>query len=355
MAANTSNVLKSRSERVRLRATLPLVMCGLFASFAPAQTNWREISAEVGPRIVKVYGAGGSGGLENYQTGFFISAAGRVLSVNSPVLDTDEVTLVTEDGTRLSARVVRTDPLWGLALLQAELSGGSVPCFELTIEFPRPEPGDDIFAVSNLFNVATGADALSVQRGVVAGEAPLELVSPFDPTVKQKQTVLLVDIVTSNPGAAGGVIVDARGQLLGMVGPERRSNVTGAWHNYALPANVLMEALARLEQPAPTQPITDQSQRSDVAELARRWGLWLAPEISPRTPAYVDDIVSGSPAESAGLQPDDLVVFVAETSTASVAEALAALSSVPQAERLPLVVERNGELVRINLTPPKLE
>ncbi len=301
--------------------------------------------------MVKVYGAGGGGGLENYQTGFFISAEGRVLSVNSPVLDTDEVTLVTEEGTRLSARVVRTDPLLGLALLQAELSGGTVTCFELQAESTAAQPGDNLFAVSNLFNVATGSEALSVQRGVVAGEAPLELVSPFDPNTKQQQAVLLVDVVTSNPGAAGGVIVNSRGQLLGMIGPERRSNVTGAWHNYALPTSLLAEALTRLEQPAPTQPTTDTAQRPDAIQLAQQWGFWFAPEISPRTPAFVDEVLSGSAADTAGLKPDDLVVFVAETSTASVAEALAALASQRDTAEVTLLVERNGELVRITLKP----
>ncbi len=338
------------------RATMLLVVCGLLASFAQAQTNWREISPDVGPRIVKVYGAGGGGGLENYQTGFFISAEGRVLTVNSPVLDTDEVTLVTEEGNRLTARVVRTDPLLGLALLQAELSGGIAPHFELKSEFSPAQPGDDVFAVSNLFNVATGPEALSVQRGVLAGKAPLELVSPFDPTVKREQAVLLVDVVTSNPGAAGGVIVSSRGELLGMIGPERRSRVTGAWHNYALPTNLLADAVTRLEQP-PVIPTSEDSaaQRPDAAQLARRWGFWLAPEISSRTPAYIDDVVPGSAAELAGLQPDDLVVFVAETSTASVAEALAVLTSQREAEQMALLVERNGELVRItlNLTKPE--
>lgn len=340
---------------MRFWATLLFCGCGLLAPFAEAQSSWRDISADVSPRMVKIYGAGGGGGLENYQTGFFISAEGRVLSVNSPVLDTDEVTLVTDEGTRLSAKVVRTDPLLGLALLQAELSGETAPCFKLQPESPAAQPGANIFAVSNLFNVATGAEALSVQRGVVAGEAPLELMSPFDPSVKQQQTVLLVDVVTSNPGAAGGVIVDTRGELQGMIGPERRSNVTGAWHNYSLPTRLLAEALSRLEQPTPTRPTTDRVQRPDAAELARRWGLWLAPEISPRTPAYVDDVMPGSPAEAAGLKPDDLVVFVAEMSTASVAEALAALTLLRDAGEVTLLVERNGELVRIILTPVQPE
>jgi serine protease Do len=353
MAAKNSINSKSGSKLVRLWATILVGMCGLSASFAQAQSSWRDISADVSPRMVKVYGAGGGGGLENYQTGFFISAEGRVLSVNSPVLDTDEVTLVTEDGARLNARVVRTDPLLGLALLEADLSGGTAPCFELQAESTPPQPGDDIFAVSNLFNVATGAEALSVQRGVLAGEAPLELVSPFDPSMKQERIVLLVDMVTSNPGAAGGVIVDSRGNLLGMIGPERRSNVTNAWHNYALPTSLLANTLARLEQLASAQSANQTEQRPDATELAQRWGFWLAPEISPRTPAYIDEVQPDSPAEAAGLKLDDLVVFVAETSTASVAEALAALTSQRNTAEVTLLIERNGELVRITLTQPK--
>ena len=42
-------------------------------------------------KVVKIYGAGGIKGLEAYQTGILISPEGHVLTVQSYVLDTDEL------------------------------------------------------------------------------------------------------------------------------------------------------------------------------------------------------------------------------------------------------------------------
>ena len=39
-------------------------------------------------------------------------------------------------------------------------------------------------------------------------------------------------------------------------------------------------------------------------------GIVFVPNVLDRTPAYVEDVVPGSPADKAGLRPDDLVSFV---------------------------------------------
>ena len=42
-------------------------------------------------------------------------------------------------------------------------------------------------------------------------------------------------------------------------------------------------------------------------------GIILVPDVVERTPPYVEDTEPGSPAEKAGLKPDDLIVFLAIT------------------------------------------
>ena len=39
-------------------------------------------------------------------------------------------------------------------------------------------------------------------------------------------------------------------------------------------------------------------------------GIILVPNVVERTPPYIEDIAKGSPAERAGLKPDDLIVYV---------------------------------------------
>ena len=74
-------------------------------------------------RTVKLYGAGGIAGLDAYQSGFFISEQGHILTVWSTVLDVDEITAVSSDGSRYSAKVIGIDPNLEIAVLLAPLDG----------------------------------------------------------------------------------------------------------------------------------------------------------------------------------------------------------------------------------------
>ena len=70
--------------------------------------NQTAVATEL--KTVKLYGAGGVAGLDAYQSGFFISETGNILTVWSTVLDLDTVIAVTSDGKRMEAKVVGVDP-----------------------------------------------------------------------------------------------------------------------------------------------------------------------------------------------------------------------------------------------------
>ena len=46
-----------------------------------------DLESKIQPRMVKIFGSGGYANLHAYQTGFFISKSGKVLTVWSHVLD----------------------------------------------------------------------------------------------------------------------------------------------------------------------------------------------------------------------------------------------------------------------------
>jgi S1-C subfamily serine protease len=69
-------------------------------------------------KVVKIYGAGGLSGLEAYQSGILISPEGDVLTVQSYVLDTDDLAIVLDDGRKLKAELLGTDPIRELAVLK---------------------------------------------------------------------------------------------------------------------------------------------------------------------------------------------------------------------------------------------
>ena len=93
-----------------------------------------------------------------------------------------------------------------------------------------------MLAFSNLFGIATGDEPVSMLHGVVSAVAPLDARRGAFAT-NFRGDVYVVDAAANNPGAAGGALTDSQGRLLGMLGKELRSSLTGTWLNYALPVS----------------------------------------------------------------------------------------------------------------------
>jgi serine protease Do len=291
--------------------------------------------ARAAARVAKLYGVGGVQGLEANQSALVISSAGLLLTVDGVALDTGEVTVVFADGERRSARLVAADPVAEVALLEtvAWPSDDPLPAFDLR-DPVRDETyvGATIGAISNAFGIAAGDEPPTLQRGVVSVVAPLDAYRTAGP-LALREPVLLLDAVVSNPGAAGGAIVDDRGRLLGMIGKEARGSATGAWLNFALPTELLARVVERLQSEGGAVADDGEVPSPEVGErLARAWGLGLAPNVARRTPPYIERIDAGSPAEGAGLRVDDLLVAIDGRSVSTIDGVISALAAICASE-----------------------
>ena len=285
-------------------ALLIVVLAALTCvSTSPAQSlDYTRVAADLQPRMVKIYGAGGLRGLEAYQSGFLASPDGHIVTAQSLVLDRDEVTVILHDGRKLAGAVVGADPITELAVIKIDLLDEDTPFFDLSMPGPAAE-GVRVLALSNLFGIATGNEPVSVLHGTVTAIAPLDARRGAFAS-RYKGDVLVLDASTNNPGAAGGVLVDQQGRLLGMLGKELRSRVTGTWLHYALPADVVAERFQAILDGRAIDVGPDELLPEHPASL-EIIGLRLVPRVVPRTPAYVDAVAVGSPSRAAGMRPDD--------------------------------------------------
>lgn len=296
-------------------------------------------------RVVKIFGAGGTAGLEAYQSGVLISPEGMILTVWSAVLDTDQLSVVLDDGRNYLGELWAADPGREIALVKIDAE--ELAAFRY--DAPRPaRVGERVWAWSNLFGVAQGAEAVSVQHGVVAAIAPLEagrgvFLSPY------RGPVYVLDNMTNNPGAAGGALVDGDGALLGLLGKELRSTSQGVWLNYALPLAELAGPLATLVERRSPLPVARDERRGGLD--ATSLGIVLVPDVVPRTPAYVESVRPGTPAADAGLRADDLVVSVAGRLVRNCQALREALTGCDPLTPLVLGVLRQETLVELTLDP----
>ncbi|MEX2112758.1 MAG: S1C family serine protease [Pirellulales bacterium] len=324
------------------------LMLGCAATLACAADSLAEMIEGVQPKIVKLYGAGGVRGLEPYQSGFLISETGHILTVWSYVLDTDYVTATLDDGRKFEAKLVSFDPRLEVAVLKIEAA--ELPYFDLAASVPAAA-GARVLALSNLFGVATGDEAASVQHGVVAVRTRLDARRGTFETPYHGD-VYVLDAMTNNPGAAGGALVNQHGELLGLLGKELRSTQNNIWLNYALPIDQLRESVeAILAGKSPRvndgQP---QSKPDHPAELASL-GIVLVPDVLERTPPYVDAVRANSPAAAAGIKPDDLVVYLGEILIPSCKSLSEEIALVERDAELHIVLLRGQELIEVVVKP----
>jgi S1-C subfamily serine protease len=301
---------------IRMTRTGLVIYAALLLCAAPAWAAEVARIAPLGPaiesvqpRMVKLYGAGGFRGLEAYQSGFLISAEGHVLTAWSYVLDTDHVTVVLNDGRQFKGELLGADPRLEVAVLKIEAA--DLPHFDLEAAAVAG-PGTRVLAFSNLFGVATGDEPASVLHGTISARTELAARRGVYQT-PYRGPAYVMDAMTNNPGAAGGALVTARGELLGMLGKELKNSLTNTWLNYAIPIAELKEAVDGIRagnyvaRPADaTEPKAE-----DPLDLARV-GIVLVPDVLDRTPPFIDEVRPGSAAHEGGLRPDDLVLFVGD-------------------------------------------
>ncbi|MCG8648205.1 MAG: S1C family serine protease, partial [Pirellulales bacterium] len=212
--------------------------------------------------------------------------------------------------------------------------------------------GDPILAVSNLFKIATGSEPASVMQGSVAAITTLDARrGTFKTPYRGK--VLILDLIANNPGAAGGAVVDAEGNLVGMLGKELRDSATGVWLNYALPAAVLRGAIGDIIAGRKTTVVSDDQPLlpRDKSHSFSSLGLVMIPDVLETTPAYVDNVVLGSWAAKAQLRPDDLILLVNGKRVESQRSLRDLLRRIDRRDQVELTIQRDAEILPVSLRP----
>lgn len=348
------NAIRSRCFPRLLTAGLLSGLCLLGPAAVSAQST-SEAIATVSPKVVKIFGAGGKKNLYAYGSGFLVSPEGHIATVWSHILDGDTVNVVLHDGRRYEGRVLGAEPQLDLAVIK--IDADDLPYFDVANETATVGAGARVLAFSNVYKVATGDEPVSVIHGVIAAKTQLAARrGVFD--APYSGPVYVVDAITNNSGAAGGVLTTRDGRLLGMLGKELKNNATHTWLNYVVPLSQLQTSIREIQTgkfaPRPKSGEDEPDMPAAVARItARDFGLVMLPDVVAKTPAYIDRVLPGSAAETAGLQADDLILFVGDQLVPSYRALRDELARLEAGDRVKLVVRRGDALVTVELRAAK--
>jgi S1-C subfamily serine protease len=234
------------------------------------------------------------------------------------------------DGRELNATVIGTDPLSDLAVIQAE-DGDLVPAELGDAELLRV--GQLVVAIGNPNGYAS-----SVTAGVVSALGR-SLPTRAGAHVRIVENVIQTD-ASLNPGNSGGALVDGRGRVVGI-----NTAVAGVGLGLAVPIN----ATTRMIVGALMADGRFRRAYIGIAGGGRPLPPRLAWTLGQRTCVEVIDVAQGSPAETAGLRPEDLVVSADGTAIERLEDLQRLTGAALIGRSVKLGVIRQGELLSVEL------
>ena len=270
-------------------------------------------------------------------SGVAISPDGYMLSAAHVIAGTDERGRAAfPDGREFSFEAVGSDPLSDLAVLRADAP-----------DLTPAELGDaDSLRVGQLV-VAIGSPngfSGSVTAGVVSA------LGRALPTRSRSASRLIENVIQTdaalNPGNSGGALADGRGRVVGI-----NTAVAGIGLGLAVPIN---DATRRIVSELLGNGRVRRAYIGIVGG-SRPLPPRLASGVGREQGIEVVEIVEGSPAQRAGLRPEDLILEVDGVALSDVGD----LQRLMVAERiggsLPTLVHRDGDMLELTLVPEELE
>ncbi len=234
---------------------------------------------DVSPSVVAVrVGLGGGG------SGFFVDTEGHIVTAYRQVRGALAVDVVTADGTELIARVLGFDRVNDVAVLAVDPTGLAIGAVTLA-DSDTVRVGDPLAVIGTPFGLPT-----SLTTGVVSA---IERTLPGPTVGGRPQRRLIQTDAAINPGNAGGVLINAAGEVIGMTAGVVSPVGANVGVAFAIPSNILRRFLPRMI----------------AGEQVRHPWMGLAFLEDPQEPGLViASLVLGSPADRAGLRPGDRLI-----------------------------------------------
>ena len=265
-------------------------------------------------------------------SGAFISKEGHVIT-NFHVIDgVTEVQVTTNDGKKYPARIINASRERDIALLKVE--GGKVEFPALTFaNSDEVKVGQIVFAIGNPFGLSG-----TVTQGIIsARDRHLS-----DDALDYLQTDTVI-----NPGNSGGPLVNIKGEIVGInVAIYRGEQNSSTWQGVglAVPANDAKAVVDMiLAQGSFGAGYLGISLSEQMVRIDSRLGLG-------STGANVVEVVRGSPAAAAGLEPGDLILKFGGRSFRSTQELFAMIRSQRPGSQIKLTLLRDGQPVELSAT-----
>jgi len=263
-------------------------------------------------------------------SGFIIDPAGIIITNHHVIDKADEVTVTLSDGTELDAEVIGADPRTDIAVLKVEPET-PLPAVQWA-NSDEVRVGEWVIAVGNPFGLGgtvTAGIVSALGRDIGAGY--------YDDFIQTDAPI--------NQGNSGGPLFNMVGEVIGINSIIISRGGGNVGIGFSIPSNMAERVVADLQEHGRIrrgwlgvgiQPVDE--------EIAESVGLEEAEGV------MISNVMEGYPAEEAGMISGDVVLQFAGEETPDTRTLLRAVADTPAGTEVEVVVWRDGEEVRLNVT-----
>lgn len=218
-------------------------------------------------------------------SGFVLNRDGYILTNNHVVEDADQIKVKLTNGKEYDGKIIGRDPKTDLALIKIKASSDLQP---LNLgNSDDLKVGSWVIAVGSPFGLEQ-----TVTAGIVSAKGRVIGSGPYDNFIQTDASI--------NPGNSGGPLINMKGEVVGI---NTAIIASGRGIGFAIPINMAKEIAPQLQEKGHvTRGWLGVSIQEVTPALAKSF------DLKEKKGALVAQVVSGSPAEKAGIERGDVIV-----------------------------------------------
>jgi len=295
-----------------------------------------RVVEEVSPSVVQVRVRGVRQGhvAQGAGSGSILSPDGLILTNNHVVEGAGAIELATIDARHFPARILGRDPDTDIAVLRAETSD----------RLPAARLGNSKLIKAGQIAIAIG-NPLGFESTVTAG-----IVSAVGRSLRAQNGRLIGDVIQTdaalNPGNSGGPLVNSRAEVIGV----NTAVIMGAQGIcFSVASNTAQHVITQILQHGRVRRAR-LGVAGDQVSLPQRLRVQLG--LGQQAGVRVVEVQSGSPAQTAGLEPGDVILSLDQETVTGIDDIARVLDGGKIGKRVSVRILRDAQrIVSLELVP----
>ena len=309
--------------------------------------DWKTVASEVSGSVVSIQAALSNGTAKG--SGAIVSAKGYIVTNNHVISGAQQIQVTLSNGQMYTAQVVGTDTTTDLAVIKLDNPPSDLKAVEFA-DSDKLAVGEDVMAIGN----PLGYDDTATTGIVSALNRPVTVTDDSGSDIVTNAVQIDAAI---NPGNSGGPTFNAAGQVIGInssiASTATSSDSAGSIGiGFAIPSNLVKRVAneiikdGKVKHVALGVTITTGTVEADGLTRA-------GAKVTAGTSGSA--VVSGSPADKAGLKVGDVIVAYDGNAVSSTYSLLGYVRASALNDKVTLTIVRGGKTMDVEVTLDKEE